>query len=39
MLQVWLLGQFEIKLDGRRIVLSARAAQIFRLLEPVMHFE
>ena len=27
MLQVWLLGQFEIKLDGRRVVLSARAAQ------------
>lgn len=27
MLQVWLLGQFEIKLDGRRIVLSARTAQ------------
>lgn len=27
MLQVWLLGQFEVKLDGRRVVLSARAAQ------------
>lgn len=27
MLQVWLLGQFETKLDGRRVVLSARAAQ------------
>lgn len=27
MLQVWLLGQFEIKLDGRRVVLPARAAQ------------
>ena len=27
MLQVWLLGQFEIKLDGRRVVLAARAAQ------------
>lgn len=27
MLQVWLLGQFEIRLDGRRVVLSARAAQ------------
>src|SRR4051794_13609047 len=27
MLQVWLLGQFEIKLDGRRVVLPARTAQ------------
>lgn len=27
MLQVWLLGQFEIKADGHRLVLSARAAQ------------
>lgn len=27
MLQVWLLGQFEIKLDGHRVVLAARAAQ------------
>ena len=27
MLQVWLLGQFETKLDARRVVLSARTAQ------------
>lgn len=27
MLQIWLLGQFEMKVDGKRVVLASRAAQ------------